>query len=124
MRILSLLLAAGCVAENPQQMMAIPQDVPDLSVLGDLAMASPVGTHDLAHAAAATNSNCMIAGYNQASAGSFTINSSVDANSQSIAGSFNITFTAGAVTGATQGTFTAPACPGATELPLTAVYCE
>jgi hypothetical protein len=73
---------------------------------------------------ATTNDNCMIGGYDQASAGAFTLTNSVDANTQSIDGTFNITFTAGAVSGTLQGSFTAPVCPGATDMPLTAVYCE
>jgi hypothetical protein len=71
-----------------------------------------------------TNSNCMIAGYNQASAGQFTTTGSVDTTTTSIAGTFDITFTAGTISGDLKGDFTAPVCPKATEIPLTAIYCE
>jgi hypothetical protein len=73
---------------------------------------------------ATTSANCAVAGYTQASAGSFTIDAAVDTTTSSVGGTFDITFTAGTITGTTKGSFTAPVCKGATEIPLTPVYCE
>jgi hypothetical protein len=73
---------------------------------------------------ATTNASCAVAGYTQASAGDFTIDEAVDTTSNSVKGTFSITFTAGAITGTIQGTFTAPVCKTAKEIPLTPVYCE
>ena len=80
------------------------------------------GTHNALIATA--DANCTLTGYNQASAGNFTITGAVDpATVKSVDGTFDITFTVGAQTGQFKGSFQAPVCPNAKEIPLNNVNC-
>ncbi|HEX8951254.1 MAG TPA: hypothetical protein VF945_05390 [Polyangia bacterium] len=71
-----------------------------------------------------SGANCIFDGYNQASAGSFTIDAAVPPNATEIDGTFDITFTVGGQMATFSGTFKAPVCPHATDVPETPIYCE
>lgn len=71
-----------------------------------------------------SGASCIFDGYDQASAGSFTIGAAVAPTATEIDGSFDITFTVGAQMATFNGTFKAPVCPNATNVPQTPVYCE
>jgi len=74
---------------------------------------------------ASADGSCALSGYDQTTAGNFTIKAPVDTSKPAtIEGTFDITFANMAVTGELKGTFSAPVCPNAKDIPLVPVACQ
>lgn len=74
---------------------------------------------------ASADGTCALSGYDQTTAGGFTLHAPVDTSKPTtIEGTFDITFANMAVTGELKGTFSAPVCPNAKDIPLVPVACQ